>query len=108
MTRGGLLPARHVIHTVGPIWGRVGAEEAVELLATCYRNSLDLAVDNELATVAFPNISTGVYGFPLRLAAETATTAVTRWVSAHPDQLASVTFACFEEANHQLYLDHLE
>ncbi len=63
ITGAGLLPARHVIHTVGPIWGREGGREA-ELLAACYRNSLALAAAHGLLTVAFPSISTGAYSYP--------------------------------------------
>ncbi|MGH8914987.1 MAG: O-acetyl-ADP-ribose deacetylase, partial [Acidimicrobiia bacterium] len=72
ITTAGDLPARHVIHTVGPIWGTVSEDEAVTLLASCYRNSLDLARSAKCRTVAFPNISTGVYRFPKELAARTA------------------------------------
>ena len=64
ITTAGKLPARHVVHTVGPIWGSVTEDEAVELLASCYRSSLDLARDVEARSVAFPSISTGVYRFP--------------------------------------------
>lgn len=68
LTTGGALPARHVIHTVGPIYGQHGGREA-ELLARCYRNALAVAVEHGLATVAFPAISTGVYGYPAAEAA---------------------------------------
>jgi O-acetyl-ADP-ribose deacetylase (regulator of RNase III) len=107
ITGAGLLPTRHVIHTVGPIWHRVTPEEAVALLTSCYQNSLALAVESGCTTVAFPNISTGVYGFPLELAADTAIAAVTEWVAERPDDLTAVTFVCFEGANYQLYLDRL-
>ncbi len=103
ITGAGLLPARHVIHTVGPIWDRVEPDEGVDLLASCYRASLDLAVANDCSTVAFPNISTGIYGFPLGLAAETAVRAVTRWIEERPDDLSRVTFVCFDPDNYDLY-----
>lgn len=103
ITGAGKLPARNVIHTVGPVWHRVGPEEAVDLLASCYRNSLDIALSNDCATVAFPNISTGVYGFPLQLAATTAIQAVTGWFEGRPDGVAEVTFVCFDPENYELY-----
>ena len=74
-TTAGLLPARFVIHTVGPVWGREGGREA-ELLAACYRNSLALAAELGLASVAFPAISTGVYGYPKEEAAAVGSSAV--------------------------------
>jgi O-acetyl-ADP-ribose deacetylase (regulator of RNase III) len=79
ITTGGLLPARHVIHTVGPIYGRAGGREA-ELLAACYRNSLALASARGLAGVAFPSISTGAYGYPRELAAAVASTAIAEFM----------------------------
>jgi O-acetyl-ADP-ribose deacetylase (regulator of RNase III) len=103
ITTGGGLPARHVIHTAGPIWDEVSEYEAVQLLAACYRNSLDLALANDCRSIAFPNISTGVYGFPLRLAAETAASAVATWVESNPDALEEVVFVCFNEQNQALY-----
>jgi O-acetyl-ADP-ribose deacetylase len=75
MTSGGLLVARHVIHTVGPIYGHHGGSEA-ELLASCYRNSLRLAAARDLASIAFPSISTGAYGYPRAEAAAVASRAV--------------------------------
>jgi len=69
ITTGGDLPAKHVIHTVGPIYGRHDGREA-ELLADCYRNSVELAVKNDLNTIAFPSISTGAYGYPKHEAAK--------------------------------------
>lgn len=75
ITTGGRLPARHVIHTVGPIYGRHGGREA-ELLAACYRNALALAEANGLRSIAFPAISTGIYGYPADLAARTVSAAL--------------------------------
>ena len=94
-TGAGMLPARLVIHTVGPIWGQVGEGEAVELLRSCYRASLDLAVANDCRTISFPAISTGVYGFPKDLAARTAVAAVREWVARSPGAMDRVMFVCF-------------
>jgi len=77
ITTGGLLAARHVIHTVGPIYGRCNGEEA-RLLARCYENSIALAAEHALETIAFPAISTGVYGYPMEEAREVALAAVAR------------------------------
>lgn len=107
ITTAGDLPADHVIHTVGPIWGTLADQQAVELLASCYHASLQLAADHGLGSIAFPNISTGVYRFPKDLAAETAVSAVRSWVDAHPGVIARVVFVCFDEANHDLYQDLL-
>jgi O-acetyl-ADP-ribose deacetylase (regulator of RNase III) len=79
ITTGGLLPARHVIHTVGPVWGREGGREA-ELLAACYRNSLSLASRHALTTVAFPSISTGAFGYPLEEAAAVSSRAIAEFL----------------------------
>jgi O-acetyl-ADP-ribose deacetylase len=80
ITTAGKMAARHVIHTVGPVYGRGGKGKA-ELLAACYRNSLQLARDNGLHTIAFPAISTGVYGYPLNEAAKVASGAIERFLS---------------------------
>ncbi len=93
ITKGYELPARHVIHTVGPVWHGGGRGEEA-LLASCYRNSLALAGENGLATVAFPAISTGVYRFPLRRAAEIAVETVRAEVDGHPS-VKTVIFCCF-------------
>ena len=102
-TTAGALPSRHVIHTVGPIWGQHEESEAVRLLGDCYRNSLDLAVRLGCRTIAFPNISTGVYGFPKELAGETAVEAVRSWVSEHPEALDQILFVTFDEENRSIY-----
>ena len=83
ITAGGLLLARHVIHTVGPIYGKCNGEEA-RLLAKCYENSIALAARHDLATLAFPAISTGVYGYPKDEAREIAIAAVTRALQRWP------------------------
>jgi O-acetyl-ADP-ribose deacetylase (regulator of RNase III) len=106
-TGAGNLPARHVVHTVGPVWGTVPAEEAVDLLASCYRNSLSLARDLACRSIAFPNISTGVYRFPKSLAAETAVHAVRTWLEGSPEALDTVLFVCFGPENLGLYRELL-
>lgn len=107
-TTAGNLPAKHVIHTPGPVWGRVSGDEAQSLLADCYRNSLDLAAELGSRTVAFPNISTGIYGFPKDLAASTAVETVENWVACHPDTIDRVVFVCFGEDNLELYRNLLD
>ena len=107
MTGAGNLPARRVVHTVGPVWGSVPAEEAVHLLASCYRNSLGLARDMTCRSIAFPNISTGVYHFPKPLAADTAYAAVSEWLEEFPDALDRVLFVCFGPDNLDLYQELL-
>ncbi len=100
---GHRLPARHVILTVGPVWQGGGKREA-ELLADCYRNSLELAVANGLKTVAFPSISTGVYGFPMDLAAPIALRTVRASLEEHPS-LDKVVFCTFGSRDYRTYLD---
>jgi len=106
-TRAGALPARYVIHTVGPIWSQHSESSAVGLLAACYTNSLDIAEDLACSTVAFPNISTGVYGFPKRLAGRTAVSAVAAWLSTSPKAVSDITFVCFDVDNLRIYKDLL-
>ncbi|HNY02893.1 MAG TPA: O-acetyl-ADP-ribose deacetylase [Bacteroidales bacterium] len=101
ITKGFKLPARFVIHTVGPVWGN-GDRDEERLLANCYRNSLAQAVLHDCHTVAFPNISTGVYHFPKELAAEIAIREVRDFLSTHPIP-EKVMFACFDEENHSIY-----
>jgi O-acetyl-ADP-ribose deacetylase len=91
ITRGYRLPARHVIHTVGPVW-HAGRGGEAELLASCYRRSLELAVERELASIAFPAISCGAYGYPLELAVPIAVKTVRGF--ARLDALEQVLFAC--------------
>lgn len=95
ITTGGELPARHVVHTVGPIYGRHRGEEA-RLLASCYAKSLALAARHGARTVAFPAISTGVYGYPKPEAARIAREALTAALASHP-QVEEVRLVCFSE-----------
>jgi O-acetyl-ADP-ribose deacetylase (regulator of RNase III) len=94
MTAGHALPARHVIHTVGPVW-RGGGHGEAELLASCYRESLRLAGERRLASVAFPGISTGVYGYPLAAASAIAarTVATALWTASHPARVVFCTYS---------------
>ena len=101
LTAGYRLPARHVIHTVGPVWHGGGAGEP-ETLAGCYRACLAIASDNSLATIAFPAISTGVYGFPRTQAAQIAVATVAAHLAAGsvPE---TVIFVCFDAATRTAY-----
>ncbi len=101
ITKGYKLPARHVIHTVGPVW-RDGRHAEDELLANCYRNSLALAVQHGLKTIAFPAISTGVYGFPLDRATHIAVTETRKLLEANPT-LEKVIFVCFGQEAYRAY-----
>jgi O-acetyl-ADP-ribose deacetylase len=105
MTGGYNLPARHVIHTVGPVYGD-DPQRAAELLAACYRNSLELAARHQLASIAFPAISTGVFGYPVRPAAQIALATARRFAS-QPSSILEVIFCCFSAGDHQLYLELL-
>ena len=101
ITDGYNLPARHVIHTVGPVWQGGEADEDA-LLASCYRRSLEIAVDAGLVSIAFPAISTGVYGFPADRAAGIAVATVRDFVSAN-QEITSVIFCCFGAASAALH-----
>ena len=101
ITKAYKLAAKHVIHTVGPVWSG-GNNNERGLLANCYINSLTLAKEYGLKTIAFPNISTGVYHFPKQLAAETAITAVKEF-QAESDTPIKVIFVCFDDENYRIY-----
>jgi O-acetyl-ADP-ribose deacetylase (regulator of RNase III) len=94
ITRGYRLPARHVIHAVGPVWHGGGSNED-ELLASCYRRALSLAADNRLGSIAFPAISTGIYRFPLERASRIAVGTVVAELAAGPADMQRVVFCCF-------------
>lgn len=102
LTTAGELPAHKVIHTVGPVW-EGGDQGEPELLRNCYVNSLRLAAENGLKTVAFPNISTGVYGYPKEAAATIALEAVKDFLK-KDDAISNITFVCFDEENYNYYL----
>lgn len=99
ITNAGNLPAKKVIHTVGPNWND-GKSNEDEKLASCYLTSLQLAEENHLKTIAYPNISTGVYKFPKQRAAEIAIQTVKRWET---EQIETVIFVCYDDENFQLY-----
>ena len=107
VTTGGDLPSRFVIHTVGPVFGAHAPAEARRLLARCYSNSLVTADGLGCGTVAFPNISTGVFGYPKGPAAQVAVDAVSGLIGSL-GSVTSVLFVCFNEDNARLYSDLLE
>jgi len=106
ITTAGRLPAKYVIHTVGPVWSG-GEKGEPRLLANCYRNSLALAVENAMTTIAFPNISTGVYRFPKELAAGIALQTVATFLK-EEQQIKKVIFVCFDRENYELYARTLD
>ena len=106
ITPGGNLHAKYVIHTVGPVWEGGNSGEA-ELLASCYKESLRLAVENNIQSIAFPSISTGIYGYPTEEAAVVALTAVKELVLQSDTVPATIQFILFDEATHACYVDAL-
>jgi O-acetyl-ADP-ribose deacetylase len=106
ITKGYRLPAKHVIHTVGPVWGG-GKRGEDKLLASCYRRSLEVAVENGVKSIAFPCISTGVYGFPQERAAEVAVREVRKFL-AENQSVEKVVFICFLERDFQIYSELLK
>lgn len=107
ITTAGNLSATKVIHTVGPVW-QGGTKNEGSLLANCYKNSLQLAADNKLKTVAFPNISTGIYGYPKKEAAAVSFNAVKEYTKSHPNTFDQIIFVCHDEENYKLYQDLIE
>jgi len=105
ITKGYNLPAKYVIHTVGPVWNG-GKHKEENLLASCYENSLRLAVENKIRSIAFPAISTGVYRFPLELATRIAISEVKDFLSKN-DTLEKVIFVCFDERTYSNYKEIL-
>jgi len=101
ITKGYNLKARYVIHTVGPIWNGGSANES-DLLASCYQKSLLLVVQNNCTSIAFPNISTGFYGFPKELAADIAIREVQSFLSKNKS-ISKVFFCCFDSENYLIY-----
>ncbi|MDH3997724.1 MAG: O-acetyl-ADP-ribose deacetylase [Desulfuromonadales bacterium] len=106
ITSGYKLPAKHVIHTVGPVW-RDGKQNEDALLASCYRSSLQLAVDHNLRSIAFPSISTGVFRFPIERASHIALRIVLDFVESG-DSAPRVIFTCFSERDLAVYRNTLE
>lgn len=104
VTGAGELPAGLVIHTVGPIWEPSQEATMKATLASCYRRSLQLGMEHGVHTIAFPNISTGVYRFPKPLAAAVTLEAVVDWLESTPDhQYTDILFVCFDDENRRLY-----
>ena len=105
LTRGYRLPAKFVIHTVGPVWHGGGRREP-ELLASCYRRSIEVASANGIRTLAFPSISTGVYGYPIELAADVAVATV-RSTVAELATIEDIVFCCFSASDLAVYTGRL-
>jgi len=105
ITTAGNLPSKYVIHTVGPVWNG-DKDEKSKLLANCYQNSLNLAVENGIKNIAFPNISTGIYHFPKDKAAQIAVKAVKDFQRI--SELEKIIFVCFDDENYQIYKEILE
>ena len=106
ITTGGNLPAKYVIHTAGPVWEDGNSGEA-ELLASCYQSSLRLAVENSIQSVAFPSISTGIYGYPTEKAAVVALTAIEKFVKQNNAAPPIIQFILFDDATYTCYEDAL-
>ena len=102
ITQGYLLPCRYIIHTAGPIW-RGGHRNEAQLLASCYRHSLHLAVQHDLHSIAFPAISTGIYNYPVEEAARIAVDTVAEFLRTQPAQLDLVLFALFDQKTKGIY-----
>lgn len=102
ITKAYNLPCEYVIHTVGPVW-KNGKNHEEELLASCYYNSLQVAIDNGIRTIAFPSISTGVYHFPVEKAAKIAVTTVVKFLENNPDQIDIVIWVLFDESTEKVY-----
>ena len=102
LTKGYNLPARFIIHTVGPVW-RGGSGDEPEQLESCYKSTLSLAADQGISTIAFPSISTGVYGFPINSAALIAVTTVKAYVDSAFTEISEITFCCFSSEDLDTY-----
>lgn len=107
ITKGYELPVDYVIHTVGPIW-RGGKENEAKFLANAYRNSLELARKNHLRRIAFPSISTGVYSYPVDLAANIAIEIAHDYIEAYPDAFEDIIWVLYDEQTYQAYDKQLE
>lgn len=105
ITRSYLLPTKYIIHTVGPVW-HGGMDNEPQLLANCYKNSLQIALDKKLTTIAFPNISTGVYRFPKNMAADIAIRTANNFLNQNK-KIKNVYFVCFDEDNYNIYKEKL-
>lgn len=101
ITKSYLLPAKYIIHTVGPVWYG-GTKNEPELLSNCYHHSLQIALENKIDSIAFPNISTGVYHFPKEMAAEIAIRTVNLFLNQNKE-VKNVFFVCFDDENYEIY-----
>jgi O-acetyl-ADP-ribose deacetylase (regulator of RNase III) len=102
ITTSGNMPSMHVIHTVGPVWHGGGQGEE-QKLKNCYTNSLKVAMENGLRTIAFPSVSTGIYGYPVELAAAAALKAVIAFLEKHPDAIDEIIFCGFDSDTEMEY-----
>ena len=107
LTRGYNLPAKYVIHTVGPVW-RGGSDGEAERLKSCYESSLKLAGDHELVSIAFPSISTGIFGYPVGAASEIAVESTREFLHETQSTITEVTFCCFSDRDFEVYTRCLE
>lgn len=106
ITKGYNLPAKHIIHTVGPVYGSEQGEEESKL-SSCYESSLMIAKEKGIKTIAFPCISTGVFGFPKGKAAKIAISAVKSFINKYPEALDEITFVTFSESDFDIYKQRL-
>ncbi|WP_417317397.1 O-acetyl-ADP-ribose deacetylase [Emcibacter sp.] len=107
ITKGFKLPAKHIVHTVGPVWCG-GGEDEEEKLASCYRSCLELATKKKLSRLAFPAISTGIYGFPAERAVKIAIETVKTWAEENSSSLKQVIFCCFDGDTERFYRANLQ
>ena len=106
ITKGYKLKAKYVIHTVGPVYSGSPSDE--EMLSACYRNSLDLAKSNDVHSIAFPAISTGVYGYPLDEAVPVAVNTIVKWLEDNKDYELTVILSCFDDKTYNMYRTYLD
>jgi O-acetyl-ADP-ribose deacetylase (regulator of RNase III) len=105
ITTAGRMPAKYVIHTVGPVYGKGGPEKAAQL-ESCYRTSLELALEHRLKTIAFPAISTGIYGYPLNQAAAVSSKAIEEFLRLHNTSLNEVRLIFFSPSDAESFLNN--
>ena len=107
ITKGYNLPCDYVIHTVGPVWYG-GSKKESDLLESCYFNSLKIAMENGIRRVAFPSISTGVYGYPVDKAAKVAVSTVKRFLESFPDKIELVEWVLFDDKTYSVYENEID
>lgn len=107
ITKGYNLPCGYVVHTVGPVW-HGGTEKEPESLASCYFNSMKVAMDNGIRRIAFPSISTGVYGYPVDKAAKVAVRTVKRFLDEFPDKVELVEWVLFDDKTYAVYEEEID